>query len=128
MEKTDPIQILAIDDDEDARILYRNIFKSSDFNLITASDGLDGIVELLSNPFDVIILDLDMPNMNGVETLYAIKQRKPGIPILIISCNINNEVKDLFKSYQGIWYLEKPIRVTQLTAKIKELSTHSISE
>ena len=78
-------QILVIDDDHAVRGAMQLLLQAEGFDVIVASDGNNGIVTAQANAPDLVIVDLFMPGMTGVDTIKAIRERIPRVPIIAIS-------------------------------------------
>jgi DNA-binding response OmpR family regulator len=78
-------QILVIDDDHAVRGAMQLLLQAEGFDVIVASDGTNGIVTAQANAPDLVIVDLFMPGMTGVDTIKAIRERIPRVPIIAIS-------------------------------------------
>lgn len=81
-------RILVIDDDELIRDLYEEILKGEGFEVIIAKDGEDGLAHLKEGGFDVVLLDVMMPKLDGIGVLTKIKEsppQKPNGPILLLT-------------------------------------------
>jgi len=74
--------ILVIDDEADMRTLFTEIFKNK-YKVITAKDGEDGLKKIFSFKPNLVILDIKMPKMNGLEVLRKAKSFYPTIPIIL---------------------------------------------
>lgn len=83
-------RILIVDDDIGIRALVRRTFaREFDVDIVEASDGAIALERLSTAPVDLVILDLLMPSLSGLETLEAIRRSKTysGIPVLVLSGN-----------------------------------------
>ena len=80
-------QILIIEDENAIRRVLGKILseESKDYNVSEAVDGLEGIELIKDNDYDLVLCDIKMPKMDGVEVLEAIKKIKPEIPVVMIS-------------------------------------------
>ena len=78
-------RILFVDDDERLRELAKAILESHGYEVLCAKDGFDGLAALKDSLPDLIISDLQMPNMDGFEFLSVIRQRFPYLPVIVIS-------------------------------------------
>ena len=78
-------RILVIDDDAAVAKTVRMVLERSGHEVATAHDGRDGIQAAEAGRFDVLIVDIFMPDMDGFETLHALRERNPSVPILIMS-------------------------------------------
>jgi DNA-binding response OmpR family regulator len=104
--------ILLIDDDDNVHTLLKLYLEGSKSNLISAKSGCDGITKFITNKIDLIILDVNMPNMNGFETLVKLKEINSNIDVIM--CTGNTEFKDKVYSAGAIAYILKPIEKNKL--------------
>ncbi len=78
-------KILIVDDDQGIRKTLKNILEFEKYQVEEAQDGFECLIKLKRKDFDIIILDIKMPKMDGMETLERIQKLKPDIPVLMIS-------------------------------------------
>jgi len=113
-------RILAVDN----AVMFLNSLKKylegSPYDLHCASSGSEALAFLNENSVDLILLDVEMPEMNGYELAGRIKQRGIKAPIVFISANSEKEDMDKAVAAGGVGLLPKPFRPGQLLAKIKE--------
>ena len=87
-------KILIVDDEADLRVMFKDILESAGYITGEATDGADCLVKLSKEKFDLILLDLMMPNMDGMEALTKIKSspKKYGaMPVLILT-NLTSDI------------------------------------
>ena len=90
-----PSRILLIDDDEALRQMYTLILGKSGYEVVTANDGVQGLAKVREGGFPLILLDLMMPNLDGIGVLKGLKEeppRQPNGPIVVLSNAGYNEV------------------------------------
>lgn len=114
-------KVLVIDDSGVVRSFHSNILKSSGFDADGAMDGIDGLEKSLSAEYDLILCDINMPNMDGVTFTRRYREEGKETPIVIISTQGDEEQK--MKAYEaGVnLYLVKPIKPEDLITHIKML-------
>ena len=78
-------KILLVDDEESIQIVYREEFEDDGYQVISALNGEDGLVKFTEEKPDIVILDIQMPGMNGVEVLRKMKMLNPSIPVILSS-------------------------------------------
>ena len=111
--------ILAVDDYEDNLLLIQCIFESLGCKVRTACNATTGLIEVKKLRPDLIILDLMMPDMSGIEFMNCLKQ--DGLlntPVLLLTANLNVDREDA-KDADSICY--KPIDVNSLVEQVESL-------
>jgi CheY-like chemotaxis protein len=78
-------KILIVDDDSAVQATIRILLERAGHGVVAASDGRKGLALFETGNFDLLLLDIFMPGMDGLETMRLIHQRKPLIPIIVIS-------------------------------------------
>jgi CheY-like chemotaxis protein len=78
-------KILIVDDDSAVQATIRILLERAGHSVVAASDGRKGLAIFENEDFDLLFLDIFMPGMDGLETMRLIHQRKPLIPIIVIS-------------------------------------------
>ncbi|MDP6787514.1 MAG: response regulator [Rhodospirillales bacterium] len=78
-------RILVIDDEELVRFTLRKYLVSAGHSVVEAKDGLEGLALQKSDPCDLVITDIIMPEKEGLETILALRQDDPDLPIIAIS-------------------------------------------
>jgi len=109
------LKILYVEDDESARIKTLQLLKNFFRDITIAINGKDGIEKFSNDNFDLVITDINMPYMNGIEMLKKIREVDKDIPCLILSAHDDSEyfVDAIKLSLDG--YILKPIEITQFT-------------
>ena len=82
---------LVIEDDQPTRILIRRLLEKADFKIEEAEDGMEGLQVLKKRKFDVILLDLNMPKMDGEQVLSVLKKRNESLPVIVFSAYLTKE-------------------------------------
>jgi DNA-binding NtrC family response regulator len=89
-----------------------------DFRVLTTENGVQAKKVLETFPVDLVITDLKMPEMNGVELIGYIRKNHPYIPVIVMTAYGNPDMESQLRSLGVFAYLEKPIDFTELTEKI----------
>lgn len=77
--------IMIVDDEPDILVVLEEFLSKEWFKVLTARNGKDAVEKLSSNDIDLILLDMAMPDMNGIETLKELKKIKPNISVIMIT-------------------------------------------
>lgn len=115
------VNILVVDDRPEGILAVQAVLNSPNYNIVTASSGNEALKHLLQDDFAVILLDVQMPIMNGFETASVIKTREKSkdIPIIFMSA-INQDEQYVYQGYGvgAIDYLLKPFDPYILRSKV----------
>jgi DNA-binding response OmpR family regulator len=113
--------ILLAEDDKNQRLLYEQELGLEGYEIRTAIDGKDALKKVQEHPPDIIIMDIDLPKMEGIEAMGRIISKSKGIPIIIHTAY--SSYKDNYMSWIADAYIVKSSDLTELKNKIKELLT-----
>jgi DNA-binding response OmpR family regulator len=110
---------LCADDDDEILAIYRAVLASR-YDVRTCSNGVDALREFEAAGADVVILDVDMPELTGLEVCRALRQRPNGfdVPIVIVSANDSEDDIVTGLSLGADDYIVKPVNPTELLAKV----------
>lgn len=111
-------KILIIEDDISISEMVKNYLKKEGFIATTACNGEDGIAVFLKDNFDLIVLDLMMPKLDGIETIKIIRE-KSSVPILIMSAKDSDVDKAIALGFGADDYITKPFSMIEISARIK---------
>ena len=111
--------LLIVEDEPHLRELYRSEFSEDGFQVLMASNGEEAIAVLEKTLPDVIVLDIQMPEMDGIEALGKIVARFKGIPIIIHSAYTSYQ--DDFRSWAADAYVVKSSDLTKLKSTVSKL-------
>ncbi len=118
------VTVLVADDNEVAQRLCRRVLEKAGHKVLTASDGLEAVTLALANPLDMILMDVAMPGMDGLEAMRQIKAQKPGTAIVIASAHSMASDRERFLAAGADDVLSKPFRLTDLTAVVDRLTAN----
>ncbi len=111
-------KILIIEDDIAISEMVKNYLIKDGFLVTAAFDGEEGIVKYLNDDFDLIVLDLMMPKLDGMETMKLIRE-KSSVPILIMSAKDSDVDKAIGLGLGADDYITKPFSMIEISARIK---------
>jgi two-component system chemotaxis response regulator CheY len=106
-------RILIIDDAALVRSYYRAALEADDFEVEEALNGLEGLEKLLSQSFDLAIVDVNMPQMDGITFLKALRSKElplSSLPVLVTSTEAGPQDMAAARSAGANYYLVKPIK------------------
>ena len=112
-------KVLVVEDEEGLRLLYEEELKAEGYEVITAKNGKEAIHQLEAGKPDLIVLDIVMPVMDGIEALGRILGKDRKIPI-ILNTSYTGYQQD-FMSWAADAYLTKSSDLSELKDKVKEL-------
>ena len=107
-------RVLVVDDEEDIRETLEMILALEGYDVRTADCGTAAIARSEVEPFDLVITDLKMPGMDGVETLMALKQRHPRLQVIVATGYASSETARRCLSEGAHAYLKKPFDMDEL--------------
>ncbi|MDP2929267.1 MAG: response regulator [Candidatus Omnitrophota bacterium] len=113
-------KILVIDDEKDLCFLFKKILTPEGYTVFTAGNGYDGIkINQKSDP-DIILLDLKMPGIDGIETLRRIRKKDSGVIVIIITGYGDAETIREAEDLNVYEYMSKPFNNETVRKTIKE--------
>ena len=124
LEITKKLRVLYVEDEDEAResmlMVLNNFFSSIDI----ATNGKEGLEKFIKNSYDLVITDITMPYMNGIDMMNKIKELAPETKVIILSAH--NDKENMLKAIeeQADGFLLKPLDMKKLVALLKKLSAH----
>lgn len=113
-------RILWADDEIDLLKPHLMFLRNKGYDVVTANNGRDALDMADAEPFDLIILDENMPGLTGLETLAMIKQRRPETPVIMITKSEEENIMDQAVGSKIADYLIKPVNPNQILIAIKK--------
>jgi len=117
-------QILVIEDDEQIRGLIREVLEDSGHDVVESSDGEEGLKKFSLNPNSLVITDILMPGMEGLETIRNLRMEAPNAKIIAISGGLAGKginVLELAKKFGAARIIAKPFDISQLLGAVEEI-------
>ena len=114
--------VLIVEDNEHLRQILASILRFSGYEILEAQTGTEAIEKALSAKPDLILLDLDLPDMTGIDAAKAIKKNSTTARIPIIACSAwsGRDLREEALDAGMVDYLQKPIPSDLIKAKIEE--------
>ncbi|MBN1251271.1 MAG: sigma-54-dependent Fis family transcriptional regulator [Bacteroidales bacterium] len=112
-------KILVIDDEKPIRNTLKEILEYEDHKVDLASDGFEGLEKLSETRYDIVLCDIKMPNMDGIEVLEKVMEESPDVPMIMISGHgsVETAVEALKKGAYD--FIEKPLELNRLLVTIR---------
>jgi DNA-binding response OmpR family regulator len=121
MMGNDKKRILVIEDDQEMRSLLKDFFEEEGFEIDSVSNGSEAFRILIRELFDLVITDIRMPGLTGLDIIPGIKKLQPETPIIAITAFGSEEVHRRATERGVTAYLEKPLRFHELRTMIREI-------
>lgn len=113
--------ILVVDDEEVNRTLTEYILRSHSYEVVTASSGAQGLDKLRNRMIDLVLLDIDMPIMNGIRMFEFMKKEFAKIPVIFLTASgYKSDVLEVFKM-GAAGYVKKPFEPADLLGRIEQV-------
>ena len=125
---SDAPRVLVVDDEAMLADLLSQALRHEGWETATAKDGLDALAKATSFHPDVVILDVQMPRMDGLETLERLRARDPELPVLFLTARdaVADRVQGLRAGADD--YVTKPFRLAELLARVRALLRRQAAE
>jgi CheY-like chemotaxis protein len=119
-----PSRVLLVDDSSTMRSIVRKILAGSRFPLqvAEAAEGIDALKQIASGKFDVVVLDYNMPGLNGIETLSEIKRQHPRVGVVTMTSTPNEIIAEHARAAGAAAFLSKPFYPHDIDAALLSLA------
>jgi CheY-like chemotaxis protein len=114
----DPIRILVVDDNEDLLRTLSLILKRKGFLVETAVDGLSAVDRYLQGHYDITLMDIIMPDINGVEAFRLIREIDPGAQVILMTGYSDEDLMQLAVNEGANCVLHKPLCIDKMVDTI----------
>jgi len=114
-------RILVIEDDREMRSLLKDFIEDEGYAVDSVEDGSEAFRKLARETFDLMITDIRMPGLNGLDILPGLKKLLPQAPIIVITAFGSEEVYRRVLERGANAYLEKPIHLEELRILIQKM-------
>ena len=121
-------RVLVVDDDDEMRALLRRTLEFDGYEVIDRDRGTHVMEALRGAPFDLIILDKEMPGLTGLDLLSIVSREFPHVPVVLVTAFGGPHVAASALRLGAASYLEKPFRLGQLRQVMDGLLTRSSDE
>lgn len=114
-------RILIVDDNPNMSSLLSEMLEVFDYESVRAADGHQALEELKNGGFAMVITDMKMPNMSGLELLKEVKDHYPKVKVVLISGYSTGEVQSQAESLQADGFLGKPLMMSDIEKLLNSL-------
>jgi Response regulators consisting of a CheY-like receiver domain and a winged-helix DNA-binding domain len=124
---TDRVTVLVVDDEPPIRRFLRTSLQAQGYRVVESESGSEALDRLRTSPADVVILDLGLPDMDGMEVITAIRARST-LPIVVLSSRNDEKGKVQALDLGADDYLTKPFGMEELVARIRTALRHRFQQ
>lgn len=121
----DPIKVLVVDDEPDFIQLFVKRFSKRNLDVASAPGGREALEHLRTNRVDVVVVDVKMPGMDGLEVLREVKRRHPMIEVIMLTGHGSAESGLRGMSLGAYDYVMKPFHIDDLLERIRKAWDHA---
>ena len=115
--------ILSVDDSASVRQMVKLTLSGAGYEVIQANDGAEGLAKAKEKPVDLVVTDLNMPNMNGMAMIKELRKLPAykGVPIIFLTTESDAAMKTEAKAAGATGWITKPFQQDQLVAVVKKV-------
>jgi len=125
---TAPLNVLVVDDEPAIRRFLRLSFDAEGYQVGEAGDGRSALEALRTGSADILILDLGLPDIDGLEVIRELRERGSLIPIIVLSSRTDERVKVQALDLGADDYVGKPFGIEELLARIRSALRHRLQQ
>ena len=120
-EARPPAKILVVEDEPNMVAGLRDNFEFEGYEVITARDGVEGLQQALEGSPDLVVLDVMMPRLSGLEVCRQLRAKRPSIPIIMLTARGQEVDKVVGLELGADDYVTKPFSIRELPARVKAI-------
>jgi two-component system, chemotaxis family, chemotaxis protein CheY len=115
--------ILVVDDSRSIRELARGVLEGAGYTVATAADGVEGMQQVRSQQFDLVLSDVNMPNMDGMSFVFKLRRLEnyQDVPVLMVTTESADNKKERARTSGANGWLQKPFDPERLLAAVGSL-------
>src|SRR5262249_14050110 len=118
--KRPPVRLLVVDDDQDLRDLLGLRFRRQGFSVTEAGSGQETLAQPGATRWDVALVDLQLPDLSGLDLLEQLKARQPDLEVLMLTAHATVETATEAMKKGAYDYLTKPLRLPDLDVHVQK--------
>jgi two-component system KDP operon response regulator KdpE len=125
---SNPLRVLVIDDEPAIRRFLRTSLSAQGYSVLEAEDGETGLAMLQRNALDVVVLDLGLPGMGGLDVLKKMRENGSPAPVIVLSSRTDETGKVMALDMGADDYVTKPFGMDELLARIRAAVRHRLQQ
>jgi two-component system KDP operon response regulator KdpE len=125
---TTPLRVLVVDDEPPIRRFLRTSLRAQGYHVLEAADGSTALDLIGRNPPDVIILDLGLPDIDGVEVIGRLRHKGSTVPVIVLSSRTDEPGKVEALDLGADDYVTKPFGMEELLARLRAALRHRLQQ
>jgi len=110
--------VLIIEDEPDIREVLSDLLQHDGYQVRSAETGAEGIAEVAHHPYSAVLLDLGLPDLDGLSVLRAVKSVDPELPVIILTAYVEDDIKADALGQGAFAYLRKPYKQKELRSAL----------
>lgn len=107
--------LLITDDDRDFRETLGGVFEARGFRTLLAGDGEEALKIVEQNPVHLVLLDMHMPRLTGLETIHRLREMHLALPCILLSAALDQAIEKEARAAAAFEVLSKPVRLPDIT-------------
>lgn len=128
MTRPDLLTVLIVDDEEIVRQVLKEFLALLGNNVVEAEDGLSGIQSLENSSYDAAFVDIRMPGLDGMEFLKQSREKRPNMPVFLISGHGDDETRQKAIRAGALGFLNKPFTFDEIRNLMEKIVIPSASQ
>jgi DNA-binding NtrC family response regulator len=115
--------VLVADDEPALLSLFRKVLEREGFEVVTADDGVGALALIEAGGIEILVTDIEMPHMTGLELIERVRQHAPGLPVIIMTGGSALKTAPAAAGLGVTQFLLKPVLPLQLVSTVREVLT-----
>lgn len=118
------LRILVVEDGATMRMFYRDVLEAAGYEVEEAVNGIEGVERAMTGNFDLLVVDINMPKMDGYQVMRALRADENLWQLPVISVSSEEKPEDMLRAYEAgaNFYLTKPLRPDDLAEMVRLLT------
>jgi two-component system chemotaxis response regulator CheY len=118
------LRILVVEDGATMRMFYRDVLEAAGYEVEEAVNGIEGVERAMTGNFDLLVVDINMPKMDGYQVMRALRADENLWRLPVISVSSEEKPEDMLRAYEAgaNFYLTKPLRPDDLAEMVRLLT------